>query len=66
MLLVSIHDVPLYERHLLFCSKLDHGRRPHRHGHGDHNLPTLGASLAVGHGRVAAANRVPLGIGCNF
>ena len=28
-MLISIHDVPRYERHLLFCSKLD-PRKPRR------------------------------------
>jgi hypothetical protein len=65
-MLLSIHDVPRYERHLLFCSNLDHGRRPHRHGHGDPDLPTRGVPLTVGHGRVAAADRVPLAIGSKF
>jgi hypothetical protein len=29
-MLISIHDVPAYERHLLYCSRLDAPRRPRR------------------------------------
>ncbi len=64
-MMLSIHDVPTYERHLLFCSTLDQGRRPRRHGHGGRNVPTLIVALTVRHGGIAAADPVPLAIACN-
>jgi hypothetical protein len=65
-MLLSIHDVLPYERHLLFCSQLDHDRRPRRHGHRDHHGRAINRSLPVCRARIAAADRVPQAIGCNF
>ncbi len=39
-MLISIHDVPRDERHLLFCSRLNHSRPPHRHRRRRHSVST--------------------------
>jgi hypothetical protein len=63
-MLLSIHDVPPYERHLLFCTKLDH-RRSLRHGHRDHSAPALNVALTERRGRTAVVDPAPLAIGSN-
>jgi hypothetical protein len=65
-MLLSIHDVLPYERHLLFCSQLDYGRRPRRHCHRDHHVRAINRSLTVCRARIAAADQAPPTIGCNF
>ncbi len=50
-MIISMHDVPAYERHLLFCSNLrkTSSRRRHRS-----DLPAINRSLAVCNEAVAA------------
>ncbi len=44
-MLISLHDVPCYERHLLFCSNLSHKPNHRRRTRSD--LPEINRSLAV-------------------
>ncbi len=58
-MLISIHDGPRYERHLLFCSRLSGraGRRPVKHRS---EVPALNRSLAVVGECVSKLDLVPL------
>jgi hypothetical protein len=53
-MVISIQDVPPYERHLLFCSELDHARRPRRHRRPAHNAPAIDRPLPICQVQVAA------------
>ena len=46
---ISIHDVPAHERHLLFCSRLDHARHRRRRVRHEPNLPVSDHSLMICH-----------------
>jgi hypothetical protein len=48
---VSIHDVPSYERHLLFCSDLN--ARPKRRKRRRSDVPAINRTLAI-HGEVVS------------
>jgi len=55
-MLISIHDVPRDERHLLFCSRLNHNRRPRRH-----RRRRFGSS---GHEPAVPSTAIPLLLAC--
>lgn len=45
-MLISIQDVPRYERHLLFCSQLDQVCPTRRHGRRVHVVPAISRLVA--------------------
>jgi hypothetical protein len=64
-MLISIEDVPLYERHLLFCSELDHAKRRRPHRRRDPHAPESNRSLSVCCGQRADEDHVVAASGCN-
>ena len=59
-MLISIHDVPAYERHLLFCS--NRGKPRHARWRPRNEVPAINRSLAVCNEAVAPGGLVPLPI----
>jgi hypothetical protein len=57
-MIVALSDIPTYERHLLFCSRLD-GRRRRRthHRRRDPQVPPMNRSLAV-HGECVSTHSI--------